>query len=1365
MKSKVFFAILIGLFAFSCQETTKQKAAITSLEAEKIVLLGGTLISSMEEHPFFETALTYQFSDDNFSLRNIGWPADDVFGLARSQFGSAQNTRSWAPPSMEDGFGSKVLMEHIQEASPKALFIGYGPETAFYNTEEEFELFESGYEKLLQFADSITSTIFLLTPPQQELIAGQEDELNKRNENLKKAAEFIAKFAESKGYKLIDLNQELITDPLNKQFTINGVQLNEEGYKKMSDLLLQELGLSSNSQFTIQINDEEEVSEKQNSQVRGWEKTVNGIKFYLTPSMLSPKGKIVATKPAAIYVNGEIQRETMDTVHEITLLYDSIQHQRLVETIKEKNRLYRYRLRPLNEAYIYLFRKHEMGHLAYEMDDLLALVKEKEAEISNMFNSTEHLVEVEFIKPWTPPKTYADDEVPNFIPEPNIQEELAAFDIAEGFEINLFAKDPMIANPINVNWDTKGRAWVASSSIYPHIVPGREPNDKIIILEDTNGDGQADKHIVFAENLLVPHSVMPVKGGAYVVATTQLLFLEDSDGDDVADKTHVIFDGFGNADVHHTIHGLRWTPWGDLHFTQSIYINTFIETAQGPKVLNGTGTWSFRPENQNIEVFSRGLVNPWGEAFDKWGQAFATDGAGSWGVNYIFPESAHATAVATSRVLKNLTQGTPKYTAAEIIYSSHFPEDWQGTAITNDYRANRTVRYELNPVESTYKSEEVQTVVRSEHRSYRPVDSKIGPDGALYIVDWYNPIVDHGEVDFHHPVRDKTHGRIWRLTNKNKSLLASINYDAASTEVLLGKLESTEQISRILANRALVERQVSPETVIRWIKALNRSSSNYDVSYLEGLWLLAAINEYDEDLLKKGLNSSNHHVRAASIRLLGHYKKQAAFSTDLEKLILDKHPRVRLETLHALREQGGAQAADVASRVMTLPMDDNIDYALSKTLSDLQAAWINEISSESSIFNDDPNVQMFALLTKETEENLPFINDLLKNAQITKDLQDRARRMIAKIGGQELKSEILEYAIKNDELGLLQTLANAPEKYDAVPENLPLLDNLIQNDSSSFRLLGIKLAGRYEVGQFKDQISQIATSDVKTNEKVEAFKALEKMGAEEEVIQIAKEHEDEATRAAAISVWLASSADEASGNAVSFLQQSQEEENAELIFNAYRRQENGPKMLEKALEGQELPEAIASIGLRIAQTSGLNLADLEKALKKAGSINAIGLELSSEDKSLLIAEAKSDGNISRGWRIYRRKEMMCGSCHQVDKEGGLSGPYLGKIGTFMTPEAILESLLNPSSVIKQNYETVIVTRKDGEVINGILHRKTADATEIRQANSQIIEIPNSEINNTDVSPNSLMPPGLTRNLHRDELKDLLAYLMNLGVEG
>ena len=816
------FTVCLLLIGISCSVNNSQSSKISVNDANGIVVVGGTLISGMEEHPYFELYLNHIFPNNEVRVRNIGWPADDVFGLARSQFGSAQNTQSWKPPSKEEGFGSKVLLEHIEETHPKVLLIGYGPETAYYDSEEEFELFESGYLRLIEDVQEKTEKIILITPPKQELTIGKEETITARNTNLSRTSNFISKIADERKLTLIDLHEELIQEATANKFTTNGVHLNSQGYERMGEILCDKLNLIDTKKVNLELDDGGNIVNNENCSVSDWSQTVNGYRFTLTPDKLSANIKLKSNNPIAIYVNGQIQKKSLDTINTVTLHLDSLQQARLVNTIKEKNRLYRYRLRPLNEAYIYLFRKHEMGHLAYEMDDLLSLVKEKDYEIQQLKQSQSYFVEIETIKPWNPPKTYADDEVPNFIPEPNVEAELAAFRISDEFELNLFAKDPMIANPINVNWDTKGRAWVATSSTYPHIVPGREPNDKIIILEDTDNDGQADKHTVFAENLLVPHSVMPVPGGAYVVATTQLLYLEDTDGDDVADKTHVVFDGFGNADVHHTIHGLRWTPWGDLHFTQSIYINTFVETINGPRVLNGSGIWSFSPETQELEIYSRGLVNPWGEALDEWGQTFATDGAGSSGINYVFPESAHATAVGANSVLNGLNQGTPKNTAAEFIYSNHFPKSWQGSIITNDYRANRTVRYQIQPSNSGYQSEEEETVLTSEHRSYRPVDSKIGPDGALYIVDWYNPIIDHGEVDFHHPVRDKTHGRIWRLSHKGSKKLRIEDLEELSLEELLEKLQSDAQVTRILANRVLVERKVPEASVKSWIAKLNK---------------------------------------------------------------------------------------------------------------------------------------------------------------------------------------------------------------------------------------------------------------------------------------------------------------------------------------------------------------------------------------------------------------------------------------------------------------------------------------------------------------------------------------------------------------
>ncbi len=1365
---KNFLVVLcFALLAFlSCESDNQASGSkgISESGLSKIALVGGTLISSMEEHAYFETTLTRYFPQRSISLRNIGWPADDVFGLARSQFGSAQNTRSWKPPSAEDGFGSRVLMQHIEDVNPKTLIIGYGSEVAFAEDESDFSLFKSGYDNLLDFADSLGSNLILLSPPKHENTNLHPQEASTKNIWLGKARDYIKAEANERNVAFIDLFENLITQPDTQIYTQNGIQLNEIGYQKMSQLLIDSLIPGYDNSFNLVLDSSARITDHANCEFSELTKSLYGVNFKLTSDKIGELGNIQSEEPIAIYVDGELYSKSQDTINYFKLSGDDMTLNRLRETIKEKNRLYRYKLRPLNEAYIYLFRRHEMGHLAYEMDDLAILVKEKEQEIKSLLEPKEHYIEIEMIKPWSAPKDYAYDEVPRNIPIPNIESELAAFNIAEGMSVNLFASDPMIANPINISWDNKGRAWVATSSIYPHIVPGREPNDRIIILEDTDQDGVADKHTVFAENLLVPHSVMPVEGGAYVTATTQLLFLADTDGDDVADETRVVFDGFGNADIHHTIHGLRWSPWGDLHFTQSIYINSFVESAFGPRVLNGSGTWSFRPESEQLEIYSRGLVNPWGEAFDKWGQSFVTDGAGSSGISHTFPESAHQTAVGADKVLPGLNRNTPKNTGAEVIYSSHLPSSWQGDIIASDFRANRTVRYKLKSKDSSYESEEVQTILSSDHRSYRPVDAKVGPDGALYIVDWYNPVIDHGEVDFHHPVRDKVHGRIWRMSDDSNPALAIRDFSVMSNPELLELLKSPEQQTRLQANRTLVENKCDPASVLNWLRKLNRSSNTYEQNRLEGLWLLTALNHLDETLLKSVLRSKDSRAKAAAIRMLGHWNIQADYKDLLNQLVKDNNGQVRLEALHALRELGGIEAAEIAIQVIDYPMDQNLDFASWFTIKELKDYWIPELEANKVLFGGDVNKQMFALLSTDDTRIIPVLSKLLTTQNLDPELEKEARQKLAKIGNENALQQTLEFAALNEDVDILRALAYAPQSNLSVPHDLSAISKLLDNGNPEIQSLALSLIGRWNASSSLDQVEKLANQTEDNNVRLEAMRTLVSLDQIEKVKLFAQEKSNNEVSTSATIAWIEEDPKSAAESAVNLLSQLDSVKAADRIFSAFRGVDQGPKVLNEALAGKSLPEEIASAGIRMVQTSGLNLFELEGALRKAGKIKALGLDLSKEDKELLIADAIENGQYNHGRQIYRSTRVLCGSCHRIRNEGGLSGPDLTTVGSYMTPNSILESILNPNSDIKQGYETVIISKKDGGILSGLLHRITSDATLLRLANSEVISIPNDEIAETDVSSVSLMPAGLTASLHRDELRDLLHYLINLGVE-
>src|SRR5690606_11839310 len=225
----------------------------------------------------------------------------------------------------------------------------------------------------------------------------------------------------------------------------------------------------------------------------------------------------------------------------------------------------------------------------------------------------------------------------------------------------------------------------------------------------------------------------PGDGGAYVANSTEMLHLADTNGDGKADRRRVVLSGFGTEDTHHIIHTFRWGPDGMLYFNQSIYIHSHIETPWGVRRLNSAGIWQFRPETMQLEVFARGLCNPWGHIFDHWGQSFQTDGAGGEGINYVFPGVVMFTYAGAKRVSPGLNPGSPKHCGLEVISGRHFPEEWQGSLVTNDFRAHRVCRFTPSEVGSGYASKEEKEIIKSNHVAFRPIDCKMGPDGALYI--------------------------------------------------------------------------------------------------------------------------------------------------------------------------------------------------------------------------------------------------------------------------------------------------------------------------------------------------------------------------------------------------------------------------------------------------------------------------------------------------------------------------------------------------------------------------------------------------------------------------------------------------------
>src|SRR5262249_13625717 len=519
---------------------------------------------------------------------------------------------------------------------------------------------------------------------------------------------------------------------------------------------------------------------------------------------------------------------------------------------------------------------------------------------------------------------------------------------------------------------------------------------------DTDGDGKADKTTVFADGLLIPTGVEPGDGGAYVANSTELVHLSASRPGGKADKTRVVLSGFGTEDTHHIIHTFRWGPDGCLYVNQSIYIHSHIETPHGVKHLNGGGIWRFRPETMELDVFVRGFVNSWGHHFDRWGQSLITDGAFGEGVNHGVPGAYFVTAVGATRFLKGLNPGSPKHCGLEVVSGRHLPDDWQGDVITNDFRGHRVCRFKLGEDGSTFTSREMTEVIKTNHPAFRPIDVKMGPDGAIYIADWYNPIIQHGEVDFRDPRRDHVHGRIWRVTAKGRPLVKKPDLVGASVPALLDQLKVAEDWTRQSAKRVLKERgakDVIP-ALESWVAGLDAKDAGYEHNLLEALWTYQSLEVVEPKLLKTLLKAKDYRARAAAVRVLAHWHPRVPEAIELlTPRATDDAARVRMEAVRALAATGKPQAVGPAFVALDKPVDRTMEYALLLTARGLERVWLPRATGGADGFHGNVKALAFALGAASTRSTAKPIVALLQSGRVSGDREVDLWVLLARIGG------------------------------------------------------------------------------------------------------------------------------------------------------------------------------------------------------------------------------------------------------------------------------------------------------------------------------------------------------------------------------
>jgi mono/diheme cytochrome c family protein/glucose/arabinose dehydrogenase len=487
----------------------------------------------------------------------------------------------------------------------------------------------------------------------------------------------------------------------------------------------------------------------------------------------------------------------------------------------------------------------------------------------------------------------------------------STFTVADGYKLELFASErefPELANPCQMSFDNKGRLWVACMPTYPHYKPGdARPNDKLIILEDTDNDGKADKSTVFADDLHVPVGFEFAPEGVYVSQGTHLKLLKDTDGDDKYDEAEIILSGFDDHDTHHTASAFTTDPSGAIYLGEGLFLHTSVETSYGTVRGTNGGFYRYSPQRRHLERTAQiPIPNPWGIAFDQWGQPFFAHTSGP-SVRWMLPSTIRnrygVQAPLGSQLIEEDHMVRPT-SGLEFVSSRHFPDDVQGDMLINNTIGFLGMKQHrmIDTDDGEFTTKWRQDLVTGTDPNFRPVDMEFAPDGSLYFIDWHNVLVGHMQHNARDPLRDHVHGKVYRITYPSRPLVKPAEIEGASIATLLQNLELPEYRSRYRTHRELRGRSAAEvlPAVKAWVSDRDPNAEDYEQRLLEGLWVTWGQNALDQGLMEKALQAKDFRVRAAAVQALrygGHQiNKQAAL---LNVAAADPHPRVRMMALVA----------------------------------------------------------------------------------------------------------------------------------------------------------------------------------------------------------------------------------------------------------------------------------------------------------------------------------------------------------------------------------------------------------------------------------------------------------------------------------
>ncbi|MFL5342034.1 MAG: PVC-type heme-binding CxxCH protein [Gemmataceae bacterium] len=950
------------------------------------------------------------------------------------------------------------------------------------------------------------------------------------------------------------------------------------------------------------------------------------------------------------------------------------------------------------------------------------------------------------------------------------QEAPKAMTLPAGFKATLFAGEPDVVQPIAFTFDDRGRLWVVECLSYPKWSLDRTGHDRVVIFEDTDGDGRFDKKTVFWDKGSNLTGIEIGFGGVWLCSTPDLIFIPNEN--DKPGTPKVVLDGWDLKAQHNVFNGLTWGPDGWLWDCNGILSNSKVGkpgTPDDKRVPMNCGVWRYHPTRGEFEVVAHGTTNPWGLDFDDYGQAFITNCVihHIWHVvpgahfQRMFGQdlNPHTYALMPS-IADHIHWGGGDWTSSRggkgahdapggghahsgcmIYLGDNFPDEYRNSAFMCNIHGNRINRDILKPRGSTYVASHGPDFLMANDPWFRGIAVKYGPDGGVYVSDW----TDTGECH-NYQVVDQTNGRIYKITYGQPKIIPG---DLAQLSDLgLAKLQThkndwmVRHARRLLQERAAVGK-VDPMAVAELRQALTTATDT--AKRLRGLWTLHAIGAFSDADYALTIFDRNEHVRAWAINLAMERRNPTldVFKNCLKLAEEDPSPVIRLALAGALPRFALHEQTLLALRLCSQPNDAR-DYYL-------------------------PLMEWYAVDRLVTTQPA-LAAELLAETKVAVVRQFLTRRLIEMPGDAQTQDQrlntVLRIASASDRgaqlpliRGLVESLAG--QRFDKPPQAwndlgpipypptdetqwLTLELGVIFNDPHVLPTLRTRL--EFSIDPLDSRRRELQALMRRPDEKLQAllYDLLSDGIMKGEVVRsLAALPADPRTPKAILGVY---------GDLT-------DNEKADAIQTLISRPAYAAALLDAVEKGTVPRKDISPVAAR--QILSMKNPQLSERLAKVwGTIRPASkqrAELTAKYKAILAPDELKKADAVQGKAVFAK---TCATCHKLFGDGASIGPELtGSQRTNL--DYILENVLDPSAVVPREYQVIVFELKNGRTLNGIVMQETERAVTVQTQNEKIV-VAKDDIESRTQTNVSMMPEGLFDSLSPQEVRNLVAYLMGPG---